>query len=189
MGGGAGRWWCVLALVCAAGCTSAVSTEEAAKRVLAADPAFRSTLQKKSALDVQIAGLQRALFAKKSAMDLQLKTLQQAYRQAKRASAAQVTALVAELNPQREQLRLEMTLIENQLRAAQAEVSGLKRSIAQLRASLKTPGDAAPGKAARTDRAARLDALTTQLGERQLDLTALQDRRHLLHLKLQLLRQ
>ena len=168
-----------------------VNTEEATKRVLAEDPGFQATLEQKSALDVQVAELQRELFAKKSEIDLQLKALQQEYRGAKRETDTQVKALTAQLDPQREQIRLEMTLAENQLKARQAEVSGLQRSIAQLRASLKTApgGAAAPGKAVRADRANRLDALTAQLGEHQIQVKELQDRLQLLRLKLQLLRQ
>ena len=184
-----GRWCLLWALALSAGCGPSVTTEEAAKRVLADDPAFRSTLEQKNTLDVEIAGLQRELFAKKSEVDLKLKALQQAYRDAKRESDARVKGLIAQLNPQREQVRLDMTLAENQLKAQQAEVSNLKRSVAQLRASLKTTGEAAPGKEARADRNARLDALASQLGERQAQVKELQDHLQLLRLKLQLLRQ
>ena len=184
-----GRWCLLWALALSAGCGPSVTTEEATKRVLAADPAFQPALEQKSTLDVEIAGLQRELFAKKSQMDAQLKALQQGYRDAKRESDARVRGLIAQLNPQREQVRLDTTLAENQLKAQQAEVSNLKRSIVQLRASLKTTGEAVLGKEARADRNARLNALTSQLGERQAQVKELQDHLQLLRLKLQLLRQ
>ena len=186
----AGRWWLLATLALTAGCGPSVSTEEAARRVLAEDPGFHATLEKKSGLDVQIAALQRELFAKKSEIDVKLKALQQEYRAANRETDAQVKGLVAQLNPQREQVRLEMALTENQLKSQQAEVSNLKRSIAQLRASLKNAsGEAAPGREARADRNARLESLTAQLGEHQIQVKELQDHLQLLRLKLQLLRQ
>ena len=188
--GHAGRGWLLALLALTAGCGPSVSTEEAARRVLAEDPGFHGTLEKKSALDVEIAGLQREPFARKSEVDLKLKALQQEYRGAKRESDAHVKELTAQLDPQREQIRLEMTLTENQWKAQQAEVSGLKRSIAQLRSSLKTAaGEISPGQAERADRNARLDALTSQLGEHQTQVKELQDHLQLLRLKLQLLRQ
>lgn len=182
------RWWWLIALTLLAGCSPPVSTEAAAKRVLAEDPAFQATLEQKSALDVEIAGLQRELFAKKSEIDQRVKTLQQEYRAAKRQIDAQVQGLVAQLNPQREQLRLEITLTENQLKSEQAEASNLKRSIAQLRASLKPAGTAPSGQTS-ADRAERLDTLTAQLAEHQAQVQQIQRRLQLLRLKLQLLRQ
>ena len=184
-----GRWCLLLALALSAGCGPSVTTEEATQRVLADDPAFRSTLERKSTLDVEIAGLQRELFAKKSETDAKLKALQQGYRDAKRGNDARVKELIAQLNPQREQVRLDITLAENQLKARQADVSSLKHSIAELRASLKTAGETAPGTEARADRNARLDTFTSQLGERQAQVKELQDHLQLLRLKLQLLRQ
>ena len=171
-------------LALSAGCDRPVSQEQASRQVLAEDPSFQETLAKKTELDTQINGLQRELFAKKSDIDLKVKELQREYQDAKRSTGQQIKVLVVRLQPQREQLQLELTLAQNQRKSARADINGLRRSLGQVRASLKRSGAVDQAELSR-----KLDELGGQLAQRQTETSELDRRLRLLRMKLQLLRQ
>ena len=175
----------VLAAV-AAGCALPVNTEEATKTVLAEDPAFQEILSKKTYLDAHIRTLRQQLIEQQRDVETRIKALGGAYRRAKQDTDARIQALQAQLEPQRSQLQLDLQLAENRLKAERAEVSSLRRSIAQLDASLKSLPHEAPDAKARRE---RLAGLTAAISEHASQVNALQDRVRLLHLKLQLLHQ
>jgi hypothetical protein len=176
----------ILLLVWGLGCAP-VHRDDLVKEVLAADPSFNATLDKHQELSSRIETFERELALKRSTTEQQITALRKDLTAAAARVRAKKTQTKELMEPDRERLRLALSMAGEELRATQAQRASMGRSIAQLRKSLKQD----EGSWAAEERAARRANLEDMLHDAQRldqEMAALKEHVRLLKIKLLLIK-
>ncbi len=177
--------WLLAGIVGAgAGCAPA-NREDLVKQVLAKDPEFSSVLAKHKELGGRINTYERELALKRTTIEGQIAQLRKDLAAAAKSARERTAQVKTQLDPDRERLKLALSMAAEQLRSAQAQRASIGRSISQLRKSLK---DESLGQADRTSQQARVEDLARDTQRLDQELTTLREHIRLLKIKLLLIR-
>lgn len=157
------------------------------KDVLKADPSFISVLEKHRELGSRLQTYERELELKRSDVEAQIGQLRKGLSAAAKSAHGKVAQTKALMNPDRERLRLALTMAGEQLRATQLQRASIGRSIAQLRKTLKQE-DAAFSSQDRARQAAQLDELLRDAKRLDVEIVSMKEHVRLLKVKLLLIK-
>lgn len=151
--------------------------------VLKADPSFGSVLEKHRELSSRIQTYERELELKRSDVDAQIGQLRKSLAAAAKSANTKISQTKSLMDPDRERLRLALTMAGEQLRGTQLQRSSISRSVSQLRKALKQENTALSAKE-RAGQAAQLDELLRDAKRLDVEILALREHVRLLKLKL-----
>ena len=120
------------------GCSPA-NRDQIARDVLRADPSFVEVLQKHRELANRIETYKRELALKRAAIDRTMAQLRKDVATATEAARRKTVDTQRLMKPDREGLKLALSMAAQELRAKQAQRASLGRSMAELRKALKIP--------------------------------------------------
>ena len=120
------------------GCSPA-NRDQLARDVLRADPSFVQVLQKHRELTNRIETYKRELALKRATIDRTIAQLRKDLATATEAARRKTADTQRLMKPDRERLKLAISMAAQELRAKQAQRAGLGRSMAKLRKAIKTP--------------------------------------------------
>ena len=119
------------------GC-SPTNRDQLARNVLRADPAFVQVLQKHRELTNRIETYQRELALKRATIDRTTAQLRKDLATATEAARRKTAETRKLMRPDRDRLKLALSMAAQELRAMQAQRASLGRSMAKLRKAIKS---------------------------------------------------
>lgn len=168
------------------GCAPA-NREQLAQEVLAVDPAFADVLAKHQELAKRFETYERELALKRSTVEQGIAELRRDLAAATRAVRAKTAELRERLEPERERVRLTLSMAADELRAKQAQRASLGRSIARLKQAVKQAGpDWGPAEQARQQ--AQVEEMQRDTARLDRELAAMREHIRLLKIKLLLIK-
>ncbi|MBI3323943.1 MAG: hypothetical protein HYZ92_01525 [Candidatus Omnitrophica bacterium] len=124
-------------LLASPGCGPAVSREQIQKEVLAADPAFLQTLQRRDELAAKIDLMERELALKEGQIDQQIAALRKEREQTHASVTEKIDKTRSVIKPFWERLDLDLSLAAEEQKSKRGQRAAVGHRISALRKALK----------------------------------------------------
>ncbi|MFH1878530.1 MAG: hypothetical protein ABH883_06965 [Candidatus Omnitrophota bacterium] len=122
-----------VALFCPGCVRDAAETE---KKILARDPAFKSVLDKRKALEEELRSLRAAMLQKKQDIENRINTLQYKREQLNKEYASSADKIKRQINPERRQMESDLVMMRYKYKQKKEKLAHISRDIREIVALL-----------------------------------------------------